>query len=192
MPKANGLKLHTIKLEKKPKPLSINSLDDIKNYIKTESLIVAYLDYTVLLGRYRNSAFEFVDSHSLDTNFKYVQRLRIFNKDEELLIWRSENGFKGRYRRDYEGDEMDVVDAEQVLFGTDADDLKNRFTKLFEKRGTEIILPFPFVELDVKDKTEGKRIFIQTRNYIDYNKACQATYVDCRFMGFTNNGKDLT
>jgi len=68
--------------------------------------------------------------------------------------------------------------------------LGNGFTRIFEKRGTEIILPF--TGLDVKDKTEGKRVFIQIRNYINYNKASQATYIDCRFVGFYNGGKELT
>ena len=189
MLESNGLKLHIIKSKK---PVPINGMNDIHNYIKTDSLVVVYLDYTVLVGRYKNKGFEFYNNYILDDP-KYIQRLRIFNEDEELLLWRSGSGFKGRYRKDGDGDEIDVVDAEQVLFGTDKtdkEDLGNGFTRIFEKRGTEIILPF--TGLDVKDKTEGKRVFIQIRNYINYNKASQATYIDCRFVGFYNGGKELT
>lgn len=180
----NGLKLHTIKSKsEEPKPLSINNIDDIKNYIKTDSLVVAYLDYRVLVGWYRNNTFEFVDNHSLDPN--YIQRIRIFNKDEELLLWRSDSGFKGRYRKDEVGDEVAVVDAHQVLFGTVATNSGN-FTKLTETRGTELILPFAGLTVDEKQS----RVFIKTRNYIGPNEAYQATYVDCRFMGFTDKDKN--
>jgi CRISPR-associated protein (TIGR03984 family) len=185
---ANGLKLHTIKSKlEEPKPLSINSLDDIKTYIKKDALVVAYLDYKVFVCRYNNKAFEFYENHTLD--LKYIQKIRIFNEYEEFLAWRSGNGLKGRYRKDGDGDEIYVVDSEQVLFGTDKEDKGNGFTRLFEKRGTEIILPF--TGLDVKDKAEGKRVFLQTRNYIGCNEAGQATYVDCRFMEFINNGTPL-
>lgn len=183
---ANGLKLQKIKSIPKN---DITSMNDIQTYIKTNSLVVAYLDYAVFIGRYqyKNNGFEFYNGNSLDA--QYLQRLRIFNKDEEFLLWRSGNGFKGRYRKDEAGDEVDVVDAKQVLFGTEAKDLQNDFSRITETRGTEIILPFK--KLDVKDKTEGKRVFIQTRSYIGYNEACQATYIDCRFMGFWNDGKEL-
>jgi CRISPR-associated protein (TIGR03984 family) len=186
---ANGLKLHKIKSSTKD---NISNIDDIKIHIKTDSLVVAYLDYKVLIGRYKNNTFKFYDTtFDITKNSQYVQKIRIFNKDEELLLWRSDGGFKGRYRKDGDGDEIDVVDAAQVLFGTEAKDLQNGFTKITETRGTEIILHFPFKELDVKDKIEGKRVFIQTRNYVAYNEAFQATYGDCRFVGFYNNGKEL-
>ncbi len=179
----NRLSLNQIKSESKP--LEYDGTKGLKDLISKEisdkSFIVAYLDNEVLIGTYENGNLDFYQNKAIDP--KFIQRLRVFNKDKELLLWRTNNGFKGRYRKDGDGDEIDVVDAEQVLFGTDKENLGN-FTKLFEKRGTEIILPF--TELDVKDKIEGKRVFIQTRNYIDYNKAHQATYVDCRFMGFTN------
>lgn len=185
MGESNGLILGKIK-SSEPKP--VNDQDEIKNFITTDSLAVAWLDYRVLVGRYEDNNFVFHDNHTLD--FTYIQRIRIFNRNEELLLWRSDNGHKGRYRKDEGGDEIDVIDAKQALFGTDREVLQNGFTKIFEKRGTEIILPF--TGLDVKDKTKDKRVFVKTRNYIDYNEAHQATYVDCRFMGFWNNGKEGT
>lgn len=192
MLESNDLKLHKIKSSSIPTPLNnINDIQtcikNIQEYIKTDSLVIAYLDYTVLVGRYSNNTFKFCDNHSLDT--KYIQRIRIFNIYEEIMLWRSNNWFKGRYRRDREGDEVNVVDAKQVLYGTDKEDLGNGFTRIFEKRGTEIILPF--TGLDVRDKTKDKRVFIQTRNYVD-PEALQATYFDCRFMGFYNDGKPLS
>lgn len=187
MLKSNGLTLHTIKSELK----EIEKIDTIEQeavkWMKTNAsfFVVAYLDHTVLIGQYNDKGFNFHNNALYDD--RYVQKIRIFDKDKELLIWRSGNGFKGRYREDRDGDEVDVVDVKQVLFGTDKEDLKNGFTRISEKRGTEIILPFTGLEVNDKDK----RVFIQTRNYIGYNEAHQATYIDCRFMGFMNNEKPL-
>jgi len=191
MLEANGLKLHTIKSKAAvPERLAVNSLDDIKEYIikkyiNANSLVVAYLDYTVLVGRYKSNNFEFYKDHTLEP--AYIQRLRIFNQAEELLLWRAGSGFRGRYRKDGDGDEAAVVDAMQVLFGTSCEPVGNDYTRLSEQRGTEIILPFK--ELSVN--TAKNRVFVMTRNYIGYNGAYQATYEDCRFTGFYHDDKEL-
>jgi len=182
---ANGLTLHRIRT---PKGQLLHTIADIsltaKSHIPSDSFVIAYLDYKVLIGRCSNGSFAFCQNALLDP--KYVQRIRIFNKNEELLLWRTGSGVKGRYRVDGNGDETDVVDAEQVLFGTNSRDLGNGFTRLFEKRGTELVLPFS--ELEV---TETSRVTLKTRNYVDFNKAHQASYWDCRCIGFSHNGKEL-
>lgn len=115
--------------------------------------------------------------------------MRVFNKDKEMLIYRTGNGFKGRLRiDDKDGTGTAVIVANQVLFGTKKDEKSNNsYTKITEERGTSLVLPFG--ELDVDDKE--KRIFIKTHNYIDYNAVNQATYVDCRFVSFCDNKTDL-
>jgi CRISPR-associated protein (TIGR03984 family) len=143
----NGLTLCKIKTQVKPEnaPLFIpqgRMNKTISNYIETQpAYFVAYLDYKVIIGKYVNGKFRNNEQDAIDP--KYVQRLRVFNEHEELLLWRSGDGLKGRYRKDDEGDEVEVVDAEQVLFGTDAKPLENSgYTEIFEKRGTRLTLPF--------------------------------------------------
>jgi CRISPR-associated protein (TIGR03984 family) len=189
--KENGLVMREI--ESKATPItSIGSLDEIKNYIKTDSLIIAYLDYKVLIGRYINGALSFYNNDEIE--LKYVQRIRIFNENEELLIWRSEGKFKGRHRLDNgKGNVTWAVDNWQVLFGTDAEKLNEEYTLIKEERGTEIILPVPNIFMDPKKKKN--RVKIKTRNYIDFiEETHQATYVDCRLVEFTfgeDNGREL-
>ncbi len=163
-------------------------LDEIKkthlSFMKrgTESevaFVVAYLDYKVLIGKYINGSFTFINSEQVEP--KYIQRIRVFNKDEELMLWRSEGKLKGRYRNDTDGDKIDVVDNDQVLFGTKSEETKG-YTKLTEERGTEIIFPFQNITLD-PDKKED-RVKIKTRNYVSFNEIHQATYVDSRFVEF--------
>ena len=195
----NGLTLMTIRTTATPvKEFEEYGLQDSKdhkdvvslmsNFLQSPSFFVAYLDYTVLIGRYAQHQFQSALNEKFDP--KYLQRLRVFNADEELLLWRSGQTLKGRFRKDGEGDEMQVVEAQQVLFGTTAKDASNDgvgFTEISEERGTKLILPFE--NLPVNDKEQ--RIFLKTRNYVDYTPAHQATYVDCRFVGFADKNGDL-
>jgi CRISPR-associated protein (TIGR03984 family) len=170
----------------------------LEKRFKDNGFVVAYMDFKVLIGRYTNQRCVFAGNETLDTNsLQYLQRLRVFNDRQELLIWRTEdneeNGsdFKGRMRIDQDGEkseETPIVDANQVLWGTRAKSLDNGFTLLTEDRGTELILPFNNLE-SVDDKEN--RIFLETRNYIGYNDIGQAAYVDTRFVGFFFDNKEL-
>ena len=184
----NGLELKNISSTYEPFPHDSN----IWSYVQDKfgagrSFVVAFLDYKVLIGTYEDSKYNFHENENIES--KYIQRLRVFNETEELHLWRTSEGLKGRLRIDSEGNESYVVDAYQVLFGTRSEPSGN-YTRISEERGTELFLPFQDLEVYVKKEKKG-RISIKTRNYIDYNSMFQATYIDCRFMGFYNDGKDL-
>lgn len=183
--KANGLTLHGIKSEARPVVFRDDLPGMISEHLRDDkAFVAAYLDYKVLFGRFENKVFAYYGNDTVEPRF--IQRLRVFNRRQELLIWRSYDGLKARLRTDEQGEDTEVVEAEQVLYGTNAEHIGN-FTKLTEDRGTELILPFS--GLNVNDKKD--RICVSTRNYIGYNEAHQATYVDCRFLGFSQNGKAL-
>ena len=178
----NGLVLHTIKSRSEHFD-RIDNLDEYLSEISGKSFVIAYLDYKVLIGTCENSKFSFCCNEIIEA--KHLQQLRVFNNDMELLVWRSNDYLKGRLRTDSEGETTEVVDAHQVLFGTESkpEPLDSLYTKIFEDRGTELSLPFSGLTVDVKENRKN-RVFIKTRNYIDYNKVQQAGYVDCRFLGF--------
>jgi CRISPR-associated protein (TIGR03984 family) len=187
--KKNCLQLNEIK-SIEPGLEDVNDpMEYIKNNFQEDGFVVAYLDYTVLIGRYLNGQKKalFYENSSFDS--KFLQKIRVFNRDKEVFIWWTEEGFKGRLRVDQQGNGTFVVDANQVLWGTKAKKKTNDFTILTEERGTELILPFPFSELkDIDD--EKNRVFLKTRNYIGDNDIGQSTYVDSRFLGFAT-GKDM-
>ena len=184
---ANGLKLQRL-LSEKITPTISDIPSAVAEHINLErdTYFVAYLDYRVAIGRYGQGGFSFYKEDPDDTiEPEYLQRLRVFNEKEELLIWRSGNGFKARLRRDgdEEGDDV-VVDAQQVLFGTKKGAKSNEeFTEIVEDRGTSLILPLTGLRVD-KDGKLDPRICVKTRNYVEYNDIGQATYTDCRFIGF--------
>jgi len=172
-----------------------NLFDAAKEHIQKKSSVVLYLDYEVKIGEFENGSFRFFNEDSFDP--KYVQRLRIFNKDEELYIWRSGDKIFGRLRKDGEGEETTIVDVNQVLFGTKAVH-ENGWTRLWEERGTFLIIPGEFEADEHK-----KRVALRTRNYIEYMEVKsfpkvretmlapqQATYRDCRFVEFVQLPKE--
>ncbi|MFZ5518644.1 MAG: type III-D CRISPR-associated protein Csx19 [Candidatus Zhuqueibacterota bacterium] len=190
--KANGLEYKEIK-SRSVSPVEIkNTLEDtVSSLINESAFYVAWLDYAVLIGRWDDNQFSSHNNESL--NIQFLQKVRIFNKDKELYLWRTNGGLKGRLRIDNDVNiqqEAEIIIANQVLCGTDARKLtKDDFTEINEERGTNLILPFNYSALKVDN--EKNRVCIKTHNYIGYNEAHQASYVDCRFVGFVNNQKPL-
>lgn len=149
--------------------------------------VVAYLDYEVKIGfctKDKDYNFIFSDNSKIDT--KYIQKIRVFNKNEELYLWRSNNSLKGRIRKDSIGTSTEYLDVEQVIFGTDNKSNNDFITLSESKRGIKITLPDNGFEVNEKEK----RVAIKTRNYIDYNEIFQATYKDCRFVEFVQLGEN--
>ncbi len=177
--KENGLEL--LKIKSKVEKLQIKDQSHVLQLFNSEGFVVAYLDYKVLIGRIKNNNFQFYKNETFED--KYIQRLRLFNKEKELLVWKYKDCLKGRMRIDSEGNETYVVDTSQMLWGTDKEELGDGWTRLFEERGPELIIPYKNVKIDNKKS----RLFLKTRNYIDFHKDIrQATYIDCRFIEFTD------
>ncbi|HOV91197.1 MAG TPA: CRISPR-associated protein Csx19 [Syntrophorhabdaceae bacterium] len=176
--KANGLTMRDINSKVELIQTVTNIRDLAKNHFTNTAFAVIYLDYKVLIGTFEGGDFKFYKGETFED--RYVQRARIFDTDKELHIWRTAEGLKGRVRVDNEGEPVTVVDAYQVLFGTKAVPLDNGFTKLTEDRGTELIVPFEPLSIDDGER----RLKLHTRNYVGFNEASQAGYVDCRFVEF--------
>ncbi len=112
-------------------------------------------------------------------------RLRLFDENKELHVWRSNGTLKGRLRSDSvegDGDKTEFVEAKPLLNGTTF--LPSRSgSGIFatEKKGISYVLPFPELESLIGSEN---RITLLTRNYIGYSDIGQAGYVDCRFVKF--------
>ena len=186
----NGLKYKSLVSESIP--VEIKNEKDIFINSPKDSWFIAYLDHRVVIGKVIDNKFIYYQDERNDVNFDTIQKFRAFNKDAELYIWRTAAGnYKARLRTDGIGSAQGVVDANQVMFGTEAKKLLSRegvsYSCLTEKRGTEIILPIS--ELVINEKKE--RLCIHTRSYIGYiEETMQATYNDVRFVGFVKYQED--
>jgi len=184
--KANRLELIEIKSEARPFA-EINRqtlLEALNENFVDKSYVVAWLDHEVLIGLWQNQNFLFYENKPFD--LKYVQRLRVFDQQKELLVWRSNGAWKGRLRIDDRGEKTDAVVAHQLLFGTKGKRLSPQYAKIEEDRGTQLVLPLKGIDFD-DDDNPSTRVFIKTRNYIKTNAVHQAGYFDCRFVAFTDD-----
>lgn len=148
----------------------------------SRTYVVAYLDYKVLVGLFEDELVFYLNERF---DPKYLNRLRVFNEDSELLLLREKPSFfKGRLRNDRsngQGEEIEVVDTLQVLWGTRKVEIEDKkWVQITEERGTSLTLPFAYDEFNIDDKQ--KRVKLKTRHYIQYNTLGQAGYFDCRFM----------
>lgn len=139
------------------------------------------------LGIYKNGKFCIPHSNPLDP--KYLRFVRIFDEDSECYIWRnsddSSNIFRLRIRKDEEdkSEKPNAVEARQLLWGTRLEDslAGTHWKVLKEDRGIEILIHEDLLPSNIQVSSQN-RLWLITRNYIDYTELGQAGYVDSRFV----------
>ncbi len=120
-----------------------------------------------------------------DNFCKHIIRCRIFDQDREFFVWKTGDRIKYRIRNDKSGEKVEVIDADQVMWGT-------RFIgsdgviRVSESRGIKYELPESCVDNPLLSGT--KRLVLRTRNYVDYNEIGQASFVDSRFASIRMEG----
>lgn len=116
---------------------------------------------------------------------KHILRFRIFDQDRELFVWKTGDIIKYRLRNDQSGEEVEVIDADQVMWGTKFIGSDGKI-KVSESRGIKYELPESCVDNPLLPGTE--RLVLRTRNYVDYNEIGQASFVDSRFVSIRMEG----
>jgi len=145
--------------------------------------IVCWLNYEIKFGIFDEGFLEQLGG--FDNFCKHILRIRIFDRGRELYAWKAEDRFKYRIRNDQSGEEIEVIDADQVMWGTKFFS-SDGMVKVSEARGIEYELPESFVENPLLPGTE--RLVLRTRNYVDYNEIGQASFVDSRFVSIRMEG----
>ncbi|MHA1339363.1 MAG: type III-D CRISPR-associated protein Csx19 [Promethearchaeota archaeon] len=157
--------------------------DNIENFVFDEfknAYIVYWLYNEVLFGKLVNSSIIFYKE--IKNLYNYLIEARIFNENAELHIWKSNGIYKYRYIVDKIVDKYNIeaIDAEQAMYGNKMENLNNGFYKIIEKKGIQYIIPKNF--LKNKELSNENRLFLFTRNYINYNPIGQAGFMDARFL----------
>jgi CRISPR-associated protein (TIGR03984 family) len=160
--------------------------ETIANIFPQKACVVAWMYDRVFIRMIENGDILF-DTNKQPANCvdpDYLRQMRIFTKDKELYLYRSGGKIKHRLREDnFNGAGTQAVIASQVLFGTRAKK-KDSETIITEVRGTRLTVPFPNINVD----DNQQRLMLQTVNYVDFHEeTCQASYVDCRFLGFAHS-----
>ncbi|MBN2092455.1 TIGR03984 family CRISPR-associated protein [candidate division KSB1 bacterium] len=159
------------------------NLDSLNKFIKEKfktapDMAVCYFDYGIRFARWEKNALQFYNDKE-ELKIQYLLEARIFNQDTELKIWKSGEKFCYRLRQDNEGENCDVIEANQNLWGTQTENIDTVWTKIFEDRGTELVIPLNVTAVPGKSLP---LVAIKTHNYIGELPNGQATYQDCRFV----------
>ena len=84
--------------------------------------------------------------------------------------------------KEEENGELEAVEARQLIWGTQLVDGNDRDWKVLkEKRGIEFRIHSSVIPENLFIN-ERERLWLVTRNYIDYTPLGQAGYADCRFV----------
>lgn len=183
----NGLKL--LKIKSQVEYYDVQKLDDILKILGNDqyNFVLYHFSY-VSFGTINNKEIKYYNNLSIPEDLSNVQKIRIFNENCELLVWKTGNKLAARLRKDSEGDEVDVIEAKQITYGTTNISLKenSEFELMYEESGNQFYIPKLDFTVDPKN-----RLAIKTRNYIDYYPNGIATFTDTRFVKFTKfNSED--
>lgn len=146
----------------------------------TDGYILVWLHYAKHFGSVKKGSMDFYDSSfHFEKETPFMVSLRVFNETEELFLKKQGNGFAGRYRKDSQDElpNISAVDTDLLLWGDYAETLNDSYSRLWSKRGTEIILPGSYT---ITEGEADKKMVLTTRNYI--SSAGIASYEDCRFV----------
>lgn len=140
-----------------------------------EYQVVAHCVNEIKMGWYKGGRFVFSDGNDLSD--EYLQQMRVFNENEEILIKKTGHNYWVRKINDVSGADIKTVDSTAVIFGKRIVDnqLPDDFVMVFEPgRKVKLVLP-------VKEKSE--KYCVTTRSYVTYDdKTGQAGYGYYRYV----------
>ncbi|MCK9220717.1 MAG: CRISPR-associated protein Csx19 [Bacteroidales bacterium] len=131
-------------------------------------------------------------------------RLRVFDADKELHLWKNNGILKGRLREDQPGNEICFITAHPILNGSRFTlEAGGKYILAEEDKGTRFRIPYDDSFKELLNDDQKNRLRLITRNYIGYypsvtwkqpNASNQSSsplmnemlagYEDCRFCGF--------
>lgn len=104
-----------------------------------------------------------------------LQELRLFNKHEEIYIWRTGREWRCRRIADNEGSQScDVIQEHHILWGTKGELTKDGFTVLTDgSQGLRHVLPIDASKVNEKNIRPALRV----HHYLQIDEATSVTYI---------------
>ena len=168
--------------------VGVKDLGDIQTFLKANGfpdgtppdMAVFYMNYGIRFAKWEQDKLIFYEN-AVTIEPEFLLEARIFNRSRELRILQLEPGryyYRTRVEND-QGEDADIIEARQCLWGTRSEPLDHGWSRLYEDRGTELIVPLHLEHAEGEDRPLAVLV---TRNYIGKLKNGQATYIDCRFV----------
>lgn len=154
------------------------------------------MHHGICLGSYKDESFNMPPDLELAPN--YLLSLRVFTQDKEFYMWQSDREepglFRYRLREDKEADReecnvQEAIETCQMLWGSSLKFYQARpdWALLQEKRGTSLRITSDLINLGKIGK--DNRLWLITRNYINYTPVGQAGYIDSRWVKLVEEGE---
>lgn len=100
-----------------------------------------------------------------------LQQVRLFGPAGELLLWRSDNGWRARRVTDVVGYTDDVIDEDQILWGDTVEPAQDGFTQVREgSQGMRHAIPITVTS----DQLRQHGLRLRVRHYITENEDGEA------------------
>lgn len=204
---ANGLRPIRAPYDREKAAVTVASWDDVVAKLdKNAKYAVLYFSFGIRFALWDGTQFHSKDKKNKDHS-DYLQLARIFDKSQELKVWRHDSQWRYRIlagegveinsdQDDKKEKEFNAVKAQQILWGTKTEGFATPigtfaingesqefyWHTLTEDRGIKLVVPLPHNDLMLKSNEPKKRLAVTTYNYIDYLGNGLATYVDSRFV----------
>ncbi|MBE9232781.1 TIGR03984 family CRISPR-associated protein [Cuspidothrix issatschenkoi LEGE 03284] len=115
-----------------------------------------------------------------------LQQCRIFGDKSEVMIWKTDGGFKARLIQDEHLIEDDYITESQILWGTHGKHHENGFTLLWDgSQGLKHAVPFKEIGLERNGNLKNK-VRLIVRHYIDFDDSGVARIYLSRLVDLTN------
>lgn len=149
-----------------------------------EGFLVAWLFHALVFGRVENGQIVFPGFSDAGVLDKFLIRVRLFNQDQEVYLYRSSNVVAGRFREDFRDEQLApedstetlVKDLDGVLLGRARKDLNGSWMTVSSQRGSRFVVPVEWTS------DEHFRLRVHLRYYIGYVNHL-AGFVDQRIIG---------
>ena len=85
-------------------PVTIQCDQDVLDNAPENAWFIAYLYHRVVIGLIENKQFVYYKQDDNDVTLSNILKLRVFNEDSELFVWKTSlGGYRARLRTDGQG-----------------------------------------------------------------------------------------
>lgn len=122
-----------------------------------------------------------------------LQQCRLFGATTEVMLWKGGENYnvaqswRARYIKDEGFEKEDFISENQILWGTQVEEMKDGFTLLSDgSQGLQHAVPIPEITLDPSE-TMHRPVRLCVRHYVDYDNDGLARIYLSRLVDLTAN-----
>ncbi len=119
-----------------------------------------------------------------------LQQARLFDTDGELLVWRGDGKWNGRFLNDDNIHKKNILNETHRLWGEASDPPGPQGGFTLMRDGVQGLLHAPSIELSDPEPRQGRRAGLCVRHYLDYDEQGQAYIALSRLVSLVELTKE--